>query len=265
MGCTASAPGGFSEIRQWVPVKIQEAEFALLQKAVTEGVEPAGQAGHLQGAGFDPEAMMNMTHDCEIPVPDILAFKPISGPGLDPGGLVPGGGPALAAEPGADGEQDLGVEGFGQNNSGPGAYNRPEGIVGPVEFQEPVAVDELEAPVSETDDFGFARGAAPVPLVHEPRGPDIMVAADEVDPGCGLLDPVQTLEDGVITFQAEMGIVEPEIEDVSQQDEVVRLGGQLEKIQEPVHPLELRLIGDQMKMGIGHDNGRGLFQIIHAA
>jgi len=97
------------------------------------------------------------------------------------------------------------------------------------------------------------------------KGPDVMVAPDEVDSGPRIADPVQALKDGIITPQAEMGIIEPEIEDVSEQDQMVRLGGKFEQFQEPGHALALGLVGMQMKMGVGHDDGRGLFQIIHAA
>jgi len=240
-------------------------EFSPLQKTVTQGVEPAWQGGHLQLPGFDLESMVDVAHDYEIPVHFLLAAQPFAGPELDLGRLVPGGGPALAAEPGTEGVKEFRVKGFGHNNSGPGAYNSPEGIISPIEFHEPVAVDEQETPVSELDDFCFPGGAAAVPLVHETRGPDIVVAPDEVDPGPGIADPVQFLEDGIITIKPEMGIIEPEIEDVAEQDQVVRLGRQVDKFQEFGQPRPLGLVGTQMKMGIGHDEDRGLLQIIHAA
>ena len=124
---------------------------------------------------------------------------------------------------------------------------------------------EQKAAVPELDDFRFAGWVATVPLVHEGRGPDVMVSPDEVDSGARVADPVQGLENGIESRQAEMGIVEPEIEDVSEQDQVVGPGGQFKKREELIQTLLLLWIGMQMKMGIRDDDGGWLFGIIHAA
>jgi len=250
---------GVLEIRKGIAGEIQETELAVLQKAVSQDVEPTCQGGHLKTTRLNHETMMDVSTDREVPVDFALAKEPLAGPGLYQGGLVPGGRPALPAEPGTQGEKDFRVEGFGENNPGSRTYHSPERVVGPIEFQKTVAMDQQEAAIAETHDFCFGQGIAAVPLVHETRSPDIMVAPDEMDFGSGIPDPVQALQNRIVSFEAEVGVIEPEIENVSQQDEVVGPGCEFEKLQEPGHAGLFGLTGNQMKMGIGHDNGGGLF------
>ena len=126
-------------------------------------------------------------------------------------------------------------------------------------------MDQQETAAPQGKDFGIAGGAGAVPLVEETCGPDVMVTADEMNPGPGVPDLVQGMEDMVVAFHLKMGIVEPEIEDVPQQDEMVRSGSQVDQFEESLQAPLFVLVGIQMKMGIGHDNGRRLFQFIHAA
>jgi hypothetical protein len=92
-----------------------------------------------------------------------------------------------------------------------------------------------------------------------------VVAPDEMNAGACFPNLVQGRQDGVEALHAKMGIVEPEIEDISEQDEVVCPAGQLEKFDEFGHAMLFGFIGGQMEMGIGHNDGRGFIQIIHAA
>jgi hypothetical protein len=126
-------------------------------------------------------------------------------------------------------------------------------------------VMEQDAAVPDSEDFGFAPGAAAVPLVHEARGPHVVVAPDEMDPGARVPDAVEGLQDGVAPFQTEVGIVEPEVEDVPEQDQVIGPPGQFEQFDEAVHPMPLGFIGIQVEMGIGHDDGRRFIRFVHVA
>ena len=119
-------------------------------------------------------------------------------------------------------------------------------------------MDEQKPAVPDRKNFCFALPAAAVPLVHEVRCPDVVVAPDEVDPGPGLPGPVQGLKKGIVTIQPEMGIIEPEIEDVPEQDQVVCLAGQIHEPAEFPDPLFFGGIGYQMEVGIGHEEGRRL-------
>ena len=100
--------------------------------------------------------------------------------------------------------------------------------------------------------------AASVSLVEVGCGPDVVVAADEVDIGAGVPDTVQGLQHGLVASQAEMGIIEPEVEDIAQQDEVVRPAGQVQQPAEFFQPLFFLGIGQKAEMGIGHEDGRRL-------
>ena len=85
-----------------------------------------------------------------------------------------------------------------------------------------------------------------------------MIAADEMDVGAGRPDPVQSLEDGFIPPQPEVGVVEPEIENVAQKDQVVCRAGQIHQLTEALDPADLRCVGMQVEVGIGHKEGTGL-------
>jgi len=108
-------------------------------------------------------------------------------------------------------------------------------------------------------------GRTAVPLVQIPGGPDVVIAADEVDFRPGLTDLVQYVEDPVVPFEAEVGVVEPEFEDVPEEDQVVGPTGQFEQGQEPVEPLLFGRVRIEMEMGVGHEDDRRLTLLIHAA
>ena len=56
-----------------------------------------------------------------------------------------------------------------------------------------------------------------------------MIAADEMEMCSGVADFIQGVKKFVVTRQSEMGIVEPEIEDITQQEQVVHTSGRLEE------------------------------------
>ena len=58
-----------------------------------------------------------------------------------------------------------------------------------------------------------------------------------------------------------MGIVEPEIEDIAQQDEVVHAAQAVQEFQEALDAPGFGGVGTQVEMGVGQDDRGGLLMV----
>ncbi len=90
-----------------------------------------------------------------------------------------------------------------------------------------------------------------------------MVAPDKMDFRSGLVNLVDGLENFVISAQAKMGIVEPEVENIPEKEKMVRFVGHFQQFTKSADPLLLCKIRRKMEMRIGHKDGSGLFIILH--
>ena len=74
---------------------------------------------------------------------------------------------------------------------------------------------------------------------------------------------IQRLQDFLVALEPKMGIIEPEVEDVAQQEQILEVVRRLQEEEEPFQAFRLRAVGPQVKMGVGHEECRGIAVRVH--
>ncbi len=98
-------------------------------------------------------------------------------------------------------------------------------------------------------------GLGAIPLVQVARGPDIVIAAHEVQARTRLAHAVEPPQEGFVAAQQEVGVVEPEVEDVAEQDQVLRLAGIRQELQKAGLTGLLGAIRPHMEVGVADEEG----------
>jgi hypothetical protein len=107
--------------------------------------------------------------------------------------------------------------------------------------------------IAQRHDPARRGGVAAEALVEIVRGPDIVIAAHEVELNAGLLHLIQAVQDLLEAFEAEVGVIEPEVEYVPEQEEMIDLAGHLQEFEERVDAAAFGAIGPQSEMRIGDE------------
>jgi hypothetical protein len=92
-----------------------------------------------------------------------------------------------------------------------------------------------------------------------------VIAAHEVDFGARSAHGIERLQDLLVAAQAEVGVVEPEVEDVAEQDKVAGAAGPVAQFKEPLQAPGFGHAGAQVEMRVGHEDDRGLRRVRHGA